>query len=487
MSRLFRLALALAALASCTKANPAATCSNGTCTDPAFPFCDTDGTIAGEPGTCISVSCTAGAFAACRGSDALTCNASGDNYTDTACPLGCDASSGCKACEPNTTVCANGAVVTCGASGSATSTACPLGCHGSDARCTDIDPSNDLAMYLDMVPDPPDVHVAPGSGSNSANASINATTGDFSVAGQSLAVPTFLVPAGTDDAGIRVFVVRALAVEDSLTVYGGGSDGHGPGVAILATGDVVVNGPIIASAGSLRACAGGSGFDYGSAPDDSGASGGGGNATSGGAGGAVIDGIAGGSGGAPHGSLSLEPLSGGCDAGGFEEVDLDDEYVGPYGGGALQISSRTQIVLHSAIRAAGSPGYIDIEQNGNNEEDNVVTGGGAGGSILLEAPIVQLTGGASIDVRGGNGASFCAGAPTQQCGDGGAGSTASNASGSPGGAVTVAPGDTTNYYSGGGGGGGVGRIRVNTANGTLDLSANPSLVGDRSVGAIRSR
>jgi hypothetical protein len=98
------VALALGML-GCTKPNPR-DCSDGTCTDPAFPFCDQAGTF-GRPQTCIAVTCTAGDFAACQGTQALTCNANGNDYEVSQCEHGCDADArGCVACLDNTQ-CAN--------------------------------------------------------------------------------------------------------------------------------------------------------------------------------------------------------------------------------------------------------------------------------------------------------------------------------------------------------------------------------------------
>jgi len=55
------LLLWLGVASSCTKSNPAAYCTTGTCSDPAYPYCDFDGAIGGEPGTCIAVDCSPGA------------------------------------------------------------------------------------------------------------------------------------------------------------------------------------------------------------------------------------------------------------------------------------------------------------------------------------------------------------------------------------------------------------------------------------------
>jgi hypothetical protein len=70
----------LVALLACTRPNPAATCGDGHCADPAFPFCDVDGSVGGEAGACIAVECQPSEFHSCRGSQALICNATGNSY-----------------------------------------------------------------------------------------------------------------------------------------------------------------------------------------------------------------------------------------------------------------------------------------------------------------------------------------------------------------------------------------------------------------------
>jgi hypothetical protein len=55
----------LALLVSCTTANTNKACSEGSCKDPAFPYCDVEGAISNEPGTCIAVTCTPGEIETC--------------------------------------------------------------------------------------------------------------------------------------------------------------------------------------------------------------------------------------------------------------------------------------------------------------------------------------------------------------------------------------------------------------------------------------
>lgn len=92
----------LVLLASCTTPNPRS-CADGTCSDPALPFCDVDGAVAGAPLACIAVSCTPAEVAVCRGSEAVTCNSAGDNFELKDCPLGCNiAVGGCRSCATDT-------------------------------------------------------------------------------------------------------------------------------------------------------------------------------------------------------------------------------------------------------------------------------------------------------------------------------------------------------------------------------------------------
>lgn len=98
-----RVALVVAALifAGCTERNPAF-CGDGTCIDPARPYCDLDGHIGGTPGTCIAVECTPESFFECRSDSAIVCNSLGNNYDEVQCPLGCTSDSmGCKECTSN--------------------------------------------------------------------------------------------------------------------------------------------------------------------------------------------------------------------------------------------------------------------------------------------------------------------------------------------------------------------------------------------------
>jgi len=98
--------VAVVGLGACTSPNPRS-CLDGTCSDPAIPFCDSTGELSGTAGICIAVSCSAGAVEACRVDSALVCSASGANYDVVRCPHGCslEAPGGCRECASDSAAC----------------------------------------------------------------------------------------------------------------------------------------------------------------------------------------------------------------------------------------------------------------------------------------------------------------------------------------------------------------------------------------------
>jgi hypothetical protein len=457
--------VALFVLASCgTKPNPKS-CADGICNDQAFPFCDVDGTLGGEPKECIAVACTADEFEACRGEQELRCNETGNNYDSVECELGCSAATdGCRLCEPNQTRCTNGKVASCDANGSITaSETCELGCFEDKPRCRRLDPSNALGSYLDLPATLPDLDLT--------NASFDTATGVVVAnGGLTIPVPHFSAANG-DGPTIRVFVANNVRIN-------GGSAGStldpdrvsGPAFALVARGTITIEGRFLvgATAGGIKstACAGGYGnyFETDSAYRAV-ASGGGGNATSGGKGGDIGPSV-GGAGGQAFGTDVLVPLKGGCPAGGVA-IGSNIALYSTAGGGAAQFSSEKSIAVLGVIDARGKTG--EAEQAGS--IGAAVYGGGAGGSILLEAPRVELGPAAVLMAKGGGGGSYgpstvsddtanpdkglaCPGA----CADGGDGA-APNIAAKPG---EPSPTSTGSDLTSGGGGGGLGRVRINT-------------------------
>ncbi len=243
-ARLAYLLVAIAAaisLTACTKANPL-DCSDGTCTDPAHPFCDVDGSLGdGTPLACIAVTCTPGDFQACRGAGALTCNAAGTDYDLTQCADGCDATAGCRLCAANQTVCANGMIQTCDASGAITAShTCPLGCFQDEPRCRDLAPSNDLASYLDMAASAPDLVLGDGD-------VIYTDTHQLSHGGAApvaLPVPAFLIDAPPGGAAIRVLVANHVQITGHVWVRLHHGETIGPALAIVASNDIRISGAL---------------------------------------------------------------------------------------------------------------------------------------------------------------------------------------------------------------------------------------------------
>lgn len=219
-------------------ANPRS-CLDGTCTSEEFPFCDVDGSFSDTPNTCIAVTCEPDTFAQCRDDFALTCNTTGTDYDLLDCPLGCQDGIGCRVCQPSQSVCANGAVQVCDASGNVISSEpCALGCFESEPRCRNIAPSNNLAACMDSVTSPPDLDLRP-------DAVVDPDTGVVYAGGGTVLVPSCYVPAPVNGVPIRAFVVRnvtlgTLVARTQQTVLVG--ERFVPAIAFVATGDIIVDG-----------------------------------------------------------------------------------------------------------------------------------------------------------------------------------------------------------------------------------------------------
>lgn len=223
---------------------------------------------------------------------------------------------------------------------------------------------------------------------------------------------------------------------------------------VVAHGSITVLGTIVSEAGA-QACVG------------SGAGGNGGDSNAGGGGGAFgsaggnggpngLNTAQGGSGGTVNGNAELVPVRGGCPGGkGGSRLAV--------GGGGLQLSAASDLVIAGTIAAPGEGG-----QGGGAFIDTAANGGGSGGALLLEAARVTASAGA-ITANGGGGGE--GGGVTVDGKDGASGARASAspaaggssaAIGGPGGNGAAGTTPATNgAQTGGGGGGGVGRIRIN--------------------------
>ncbi len=483
------LLLSVTAAACGTKSNPAATCSeNGECSDPSFPFCDVDGTISGDAGSCIAVVCKTGQIGGCNSDgNALVCNADGTTFDTESCPAGCDAHAGCLACKPNESACVGTTLSTCGPDGTVASTVeCQFACSADGERCTSMVPSNGLLPYLDAVVLPPDVDLE--------NGSFNVDTGSFFPAsGNGVVYPIVDGPAPAGGVPVRVLVVHDLTLNNvSISI-----DGLRPAgaLAVMATGNVNINGRNVVS-GSITAagCDAGSGGTSTDAKHHAGGGGGGGFATSGGAGGSVTSLASGGSAGNSGGTAELIPLRGGCPGGSTQ--------FGPGGGGgaAFQISSFGTITLHGTLVADGShPSSPVTGDTGIFSNRGIGVGGGAGGAVLLEAPTVVIDNPGILLTRGAGGTSrdFYPAEPSDSlpfqsggacvvndgsCGVGGDGASPT-ASGHAGQTLTFDINDSRQYAAGGGGGGD-GRIRINTLDGMFTRGNNSIIAGSVTTGKV---
>ena len=395
------------------------------------------------------------------------------------------------ACEASTIVCddARGEYVACSASGTVdVLMRCPLGCAPDEEKCLDIDPHNGLAMYLDMVPDPPDLIL-------DRPAIIDTDTGAILNGAVGVTVPTFLHPYG-DGGSIRVFVVGRLSVLASLDVPAGDSSWS---QAIRAAAEVNIMGPISIDADRDKPGPGGAGAQghpgpqgglgceggevHGSSTAEPGG-GGAGGATPGGKGAATGQGDE-----TPGGlaRVSTEPLYGGCSGG-------SSAFSSPgAGGGALQISSRVRIRI-------ADQGQIDASGGGAlaGPIRSAGAGVGAGGVILLEAPQVLLEGpNVVLSTKGGGGAG---GGEATRAGDGADGGTDATpalggsapalAAGGRGGMDT---GPQNGFYSqlvpgnGGGGGGAAGRTIASTTVGVIAPQNGAAIRGPLTTERIRTR
>lgn len=490
---------ALTGLAACSVKDPLFCDATHPCSDPAIPYCDTTGAYAPEhiANTCIASPfdaaplCTPGAFDRCDGDTLYRCDATGYAYEPVACELGCSATAGaCRLCSPSTTACTNGTVATCDANGDVVSSkACPLGCFQDQPRCTDVDPSNGLAPYLDLTTTVGvDLDLTDGAIIDTSTGAIK--NGD----GSSVVVTNTLIAAPPNGVPVRVFIVKSAHLRD-LTFAFPLQEAAIPALALVSDGTITIDGTIDLTGAQVRAtpgslitgpCTGSLGAVYHSqvtGEEFVDGSGGAGYATTGGKGG-TINGGPGGAGGQAFTNPLLVPLRGGCRS----------QHVDSLGGGAIQLVSRQRIELHpgATVDASGHGGLGDTE---------VTPGGASGGGILLEAPEVTLDKAAVVVANGGGGAAFPNPGTTGQrsttpapggacnnslhCAAGGNGGAAGGAP-TNGGSIASYPTDEHRAYAGGGGGS-VGYIRVNTGSGTYTKASDAIESPVPSTGTLKTR
>jgi hypothetical protein len=416
----------VALLVSCTTANTNKACSAGSCSDPAFPYCDVEGTISGEPGTCIAVSCTPGEVRACLGEDALTCNVTGDRYEHVPCELGCadTPKAHCKYIEPRYM---------------------PEVC---DTAATDdsfvvsnsamLDPNLDLSCNGGIVPQ----QGAPAICVLRYRKIVVTPEGTLKVSGKS-------------ETGNVESVGRSIAfiADEEITIEG----------ALDVSADGFTNGPgggLIMSGGKAEIVS----------PGAHKAGGGAGGKTAGAAGGAVEDG-GGGSGGLPTADPSLLAVFTGGAAGGRATTgEVTVASSGGGGGAAMLVSCAGAITITGTIDAGGGGGSGGLSLFGGAVP---AFGGGAGGYIVLQAKSIAVRG--FVFANGGGG-----GTGTQA-------DLTAGANGSDGlrSATDAAPGHPGINGGGRGGTGGVG-TKLPTAGGKATMTGGSAGGGGASVGFLQT-
>ncbi len=336
-------------IAACTEPNSAATCVDGTCTDPAYPYCDADGIIAGTPGRCIAVSCNPDDIAACSNGDALTCNTSGDGYERVVCDLDCFSS--------------------------------------PTPHCAYIEP-----RYLpDVCEKRPsaDSLAFSNSGTFDPNLDTNCSGGVVSQAG-----------------GPEICVVRAGAISiepDAVIVVLGRTPGFGRVVALVADTLLRIDGVLDVGAKGKVNGPGGGVIHSGGVRMAAGAGGAGGR-TAGGAGGTeTLDGGTANGGNATGNPALLAGIIGGAAAYKYDvSADPNDALGGGGGGGAaLLVACRGSVSIAGTINAGGGGGRGGIPIGTTPGLSGL--GGGAGGYVVVQARTIEITG--RLFANGGAGGS----------------------------------------------------------------------------------
>lgn len=412
-------------LGGCTEANPGATCADGTCSDPDFPYCDVDGSVSGAPGSCVAVSCTPGEIKECRGEKAFTCSADGRGYEVSACDLGCaDAPSPhCKYLQPKYL---------------------PSVCD--DAAAAD-------SLLIDS------------SGSLDPNVDTTCTGGVISQGAADLCV-------------VRAKTIT-IGASSTLTIVGSKLT-NGRSIAFVADETLDVLGTLDVSGGTGTNGPGGGTFASGGQPSantmtgQTFAGGGAGGAAAGGAGGLKTS-TGGVNGGATNGgAATMNPALLASFVGGAssfrlgDSPDAPDPSFGGGGGGLLLVSCHGTVNVSGTINAGGGGGdggFIYLLGFPGR-------GGGAGGNVVIEGRNVTVTG--QLFANGGGG-----GEGWRSAGPGADGKTG-EASDTAGGAG----GDSLENAGNGGAGGWVGNNALAGA-GPSDSLSGPG-GGGGSVGFLQT-
>lgn len=466
-------------LAACATPNPLYCADDTPCSDPARPYCDLGGEIAGNKHTCIKVSCGPGDPLACLDdATSLVCIASGADVVPITCANGC-VGKACAGCEPGTTWCdGDGNVRTCDAGGAeSVRETCSVGCATSPTpHCQYLAPS-----YLPDICD----HAA----TSGARVVSSDTTLDTS------SLPScnggILMQVGDPRVCVLRYSSFSLASGVTLTAQPGLTSEHRPALAIVVDDELAIHGILDASADARLDGAGGGVTSSGSVsttalvPATSDGGGGAGGATAGSVGCGAS------SGGEPAtGPALLSILRGGARAG-----TPDDERGGGGGGALMLVSCHGSIVIDGIVSVGGGGGIgggvdsVHVPQHVSGGG-----GGGAGGTLVITGLDLTLTGEVYANGGGGGAGPYCmVGVPCESAGLGGSAGRAQPLSAAGGFSYTSYGGD--GGYSGmpptparcdpseprsmAGGGGSVGFIEIelpSTVSATISpRSASPAV------------
>jgi hypothetical protein len=390
-----------------------------------------------------------------------------------------DAIADAGVCVAASTMCLGDTLRTCSNSGgSSVDNNCAWGCISTGgARCAVIVPAGGGVTASDLV----STGLAPVTlATTTINTDTGAITGVRGAGQNVISNIRFQVKNG-----IGVFSFASLDITGTVTLVGSSP------VALVADGDIVVNGVIDAQGGCVGinpgpgGWSGGQNAATGAGIGGGGAGMGGGNDCSGGGGGGngSVGGVGGKSnatantpGGVIVGTVRIPILQGGGGGGGGGVAASGG--VGGGGGGAVQLVSNGTITIGGLVSAGGCGGKGTILNTGG-----AGGGGGAGGTILVEAVTIQIAATATLVVNGGgggggdtNGVNGANGGATTAPAGGGMGGTGIGGAGGAGGASNARPGAPgVDQHNGGGGGGAVGRMRFNTRSGTVSVSGSPVL------------
>jgi hypothetical protein len=453
------LVASVLAATACTRPNHA-TCADDYCDLATLPFCDIDGSLEGEPNTCIAVDCTPGELIACRGETEITCNEMGTNYNIGPCDLGCDDATGCRSidtdCEPGTVRCGATGIERC-VDGEFMTEPCAAGCVETPTpRCAYLEPT-----YLPDVCDEPAVEAHLDLGAFNTNVDSECNGGvvaqtdapDICIVRYStITIPDLGVGMASLVRGDRVLALVADHFIDVVGILDVSADAatNGPGVPMTRTSG---------TPGSSTQGNGGAGF-----------------ATAGAAGGSTTDG-GGGSGGVAVDIDMLEAL-----VGGFRSPPrpIESPPGGGGGGAATLIACRGTVTVSGTIDAGGGGGDGGRAYSPPPPSFAYSTGGaggGSGGLVVLQGLGVTVTGkvfanggaggtgkpsNGSVGAPGSDGLRQVAAAPAPLSnGDAGRGGAGGFGGGAPGVGIRQTGGTA------GGGGGSVGAFYVYTPDGVV--------------------